>query len=171
MHKQSSGILVYRRAVEPEVFLVHPGGPFWQRKEDGAWSIPKGEFSEGEDPFQAARREFEEETGLAITGNFEALDPVKQPSGKVIYVWIVTGELDPNALKSNLFSMQWPPRSGIIQKFPEVDRAAWFSITVARRKIVKGQIPFIDELDRKLENIQLGTAGADGQPSRPNARS
>ena len=151
MRKKSAGLLVYRQGAEQlEVFLVHPGGPFWTKKDEGSWSIPKGEFSEGENPLEAARREFEEETGVAMTGDYEPLDPVKQPGGKIVYIWLVRGDLDPASIKSGLFSVEWPPRSGVTQQFPEVDRAAWFATDAARRKILKGQVPFIDQLERRL---------------------
>ncbi len=170
MHKKSAGLLVYRQgAGHLEVLLVHPGGPFWTKKDEGAWSIPKGEFSEGENPLEAARREFEEETGVAMTGDYEPLDPVKQPSGKTIYVWLVRGDLDPASIKSNLFSMEWPPRSGITQQFPEVDRAAWFATDAARRKILKGQVPFIDQLERRLGTGQRSEA-VEARSSGPKPR-
>jgi len=135
-----------------EVFLVHPGGPFWAGKDEGAWSIPKGEYDPGEDPLEAAKREFQEETGFGVKGEFLPLAPRKQPSGKIISAWAVEGDCDPSALRSNLFSMEWPPRSGKQQEFPEVDRAGWFSIPAARGKILKGQIPFLDELSEILKN-------------------
>jgi predicted NUDIX family NTP pyrophosphohydrolase len=138
--KQSAGIVVYRMRPEaPEFFLVHPGGPFWARKDAGAWSIPKGETSEGEEKFRAARREFEEETGLALEGTFIELVPVEQPGGKVIHSWAIEQELDASLVKSNLFVMEWPPRSGRQQEFPEVDRAGWFAWPLALRKVLKGQ--------------------------------
>jgi predicted NUDIX family NTP pyrophosphohydrolase len=151
MRKPSAGLLLYRG--QPglmEVMLVHPGGPLWASKDDGAWSIPKGEFDDGEDPLSAAKREFEEETGTAPIGNFIALDPVRQPSGKLVYAWAVRGDFDPAALKSNVFSMEWPPRPGRRQEFAEVDRAAWFSEAVAMRKLLKGQRPFLAQLRAKL---------------------
>lgn len=149
--KQSAGILVYRReAGRVEVFLVHPGGPFWAKKDEGAWSIPKGEFGD-EDPFEAARREFREETGHEITGDFRPLSSVKQPSGKHVHVWVVEGNLDPVQIKSNLFSLEWPPKSGKFQEFPEVDRAAWFPLSEAKRKILKGQIPFLEQFAQQLD--------------------
>ena len=164
MRKKSAGLLVYRQgAGHLEVFLVHPGGPFWAKKDEGSWSIPKGEISEGENPLEAARREFEEETGVTMAGDYEAVDPVKQPSGKMVYVWLVRGEVDPASIKSGQFSMEWPPRSGITQEFPEVDRGAWFAIDAARRKILKGQVPFLDQLERKLgsgQRIDAAEAGS-----------
>ena len=145
--KTSAGILLYRRRnAALEVFLVHPGGPFWAKKDLGAWSLPKGEFADGEDPLAAAKREFTEETGFPIDGDFRALRPLRQPSGKTIYAWAVEGDCDPEALRSNTFEMEWPPKSGRRQEFPEVDRAAWFSIDEAREQIIAGQAPFLDEL-------------------------
>ncbi len=131
-----------------EVLLVHPGGPFWAKKDLGAWSVPKGEFTAGEDALEAARREFEEETGFPLSGRFIQLAPVKQSGGKVVQVWAVEGDCDASAVRSNTFSMEWPPRSGKEQEFPEIDRAEWFTIDVAKQKILKGQIPFIEELVR-----------------------
>src|SRR5262245_11944541 len=119
--KLSAGILVYRRGTDAiEVFLVHPGGPFWAKKDVGAWSIPKGEIAAGEDPLEAAKREFREETGLSIDGSFVALEPVKQRGGKTVHAWAVQGDVDPAQLRSNTFSMEWPPRSGQQREFPEV---------------------------------------------------
>jgi predicted NUDIX family NTP pyrophosphohydrolase len=148
----SAGLLLYRwRAGAPEVLLVHPGGPFWAGKDERAWSIPKGLFEAGEDPLAAAMREFEEETGLTITGSgFVALEPRKQPSGKVIHAFAIEHELDPSSIRSNSFSIEWPPRSGRQQTFPEVDRAAWFPLETARRKLHQGQVAIIDELARLL---------------------
>lgn len=133
-----------------EVFLVHPGGPYWEKKDAGAWSIPKGEFETGEDPLAAARREFEEETGSAVAGDFVELTPLKQPSGKIIYAWVVEGNIDTATIRSNTFPMEWPPRSGKEQEFPEVDRGGWFDMSQAREKILKGQAGFLDELREKL---------------------
>ena len=148
MKKTSAGLLLYRRRDELEVFLVHPGGPFWAKKDLGAWSIPKGELDEGEDPLAAAIREFEEETGFTIDGELRALRPLRQPSGKTILAWAVEGDCDPAALRSNTFSMEWPPKSDKQREFPEVDRAAWFGIDEARRRIIAGQAPFLEELSR-----------------------
>ena len=129
------------------MLLVHPGGPLWARKDDGAWSIPKGEHAEGEDGLSAATREFAEETGAtAPPGPFIALDPLRQPGGKLVEAWAVESELDPAALISNTFEMEWPPKSGRRRQFPEVDRAGWFTIDVARQKILRGQAPFLDQL-------------------------
>lgn len=144
--KTSAGILLYRRRDGVEVLLVHPGGPFWARKDLGAWSLPKGEIDEGEDPLAAAVREFTEETGLPLGGDFRPLRPLRQPGGKTVHAWAVEGDCDPAELRSGLFSMEWPPRSGKRQEFPEVDRAAWFTIAEARRRILAGQAPFLDEL-------------------------
>jgi predicted NUDIX family NTP pyrophosphohydrolase len=144
--KASAGLLLYRRCGVLEVFLVHPGGPFWAKKDAGAWSLPKGEFVEGDDPLAAAKREFTEETGFPIDGEFRRLDPLKQRSGKVIHAWAIEADCDASQVRSNLFSLEWPPKSGQIQKFPEVDRAEWFSIPEARKRIIAGQVGFIDQL-------------------------
>lgn len=149
--KLSAGILLYRkRDGEIEVFLVHPGGPFWAKKDDGAWSIPKGEYAEGEDPLAVARREFHEETGAEVSGNCSALTPLKQPSGKVIAAWAAEGEVDPASLRSNTFSMEWPPKSGKLQEFPEVDRALWCDLATARKKLLPGQRSFLGQLQQLL---------------------
>ncbi len=146
--KLSAGILLYRiRSGMPEVFLVHPGGPFWAKKDDGAWSIPKGEFEEGDDPLETAKREFLEETGSSVSGEFAALMPRKQKSGKLIYAWAVEGDIDAASIRSNTFSMEWPPRSGKQQEFPEVDCGEWLTIPVAREKLQQGQLGFLDELE------------------------
>jgi predicted NUDIX family NTP pyrophosphohydrolase len=145
--KQAAGILLYRRGAEGvEVLLAHPGGPLWARKDYGAWTIPKGQFTDGELPLDAARREFEEEMGTAPAGDFKPLGTLKQPSGKVIHVWAAESDFDAATVKSNLFSMEWPPKSGRMGEFPEVDRAGWFPIAQARLKILKGQAPFLDRL-------------------------
>jgi predicted NUDIX family NTP pyrophosphohydrolase len=148
MPKRSAGLLLYRwtSAGEIEVFLVHPGGPFWARKDDGAWSVPKGEYSEDEDPLAAARREFTEETGIEIDGDFLALGEAKQAGGKSVLAWAIERDVDAASIRSNLFSLEWPPKSGKVREFPEVDRAAWFSLPEARRKILKGQLPFLGRL-------------------------
>ncbi|MBI4266599.1 MAG: NUDIX domain-containing protein [Acidobacteria bacterium] len=151
MSRKSAGLLLYRDVSGTiEVLLVHPGGPFWARKDEGAWSIPKGELSDDEDPFHAAVREFREEMGDAVTGDFVALQPRRQAGGKVVYAWAVKSDFDPTRLTSNTFSIEWPPRSGRQQVFPEIDRAAWFRLDVARVKILKGQAGFLDELERRL---------------------
>jgi predicted NUDIX family NTP pyrophosphohydrolase len=146
--KHSAGILLYRLAKKHlEVFLVHPGGPFWKNKDLGAWSIPKGEFSD-EDPWEAAKREFIEETGFEISGNIIALTPVRQKAGKVVHAFAVEGEIDAAAINSNHFEIEWPPRSGRMQRFPEVDKAEWFSIDQAKLKILEAQIPLLEELSQ-----------------------
>lgn len=147
MPKQSAGLLLFRESGgQLEVLLVHPGGPFWTKKDDGAWSIPKGEFNSDEEPLAAARREFEEELGAAVDGEFVPLGNVKQAGGKVVHAWALRGDFDPSRLKNSPFSMEWPPRSGRQQEFPEVDRAEWFSVETARTKILKGQAEFLDRL-------------------------
>lgn len=133
-----------------EVLLVHPGGPYWFGKDDGAWSLPKGLIGPGEDELLAAIREFEEETGFPAEGEFLTLPPLRQPSGKVIIAWALEGDCDPAYMKSNLFSMEWPPHSGKMAEFPEADRAGWFDLATARLKIIRGQKGFIDELERLL---------------------
>ncbi len=157
MGKQSAGLLVYRfREGQPEVFLVHPGGPFWAKKDAGAWSIPKGEFMDEENSLSAAKREFAEETGFGMDGAFEPLKPVRQAGGKTVHAWAVQGDVDAAAIRSNLFEMEWPPRSGQRASFPEVDRAAWFGIDQAREKILKGQLPLLDELEQLLSKQVKG---------------
>lgn len=127
---------------------MHPGGPFWAKKDIGVWTIPKGEYDDGEEPLAAARREFEEETGSAAEGQFLALGEVKQSGGKVVTAWALERDLDPGAIRSNTFSMEWPPRSGKMREFPEIDRAAWFSLTEAREKLIAAQTAFLDRLER-----------------------
>jgi predicted NUDIX family NTP pyrophosphohydrolase len=145
--KVSAGILLYRRrGTTLEVFLVHPGGPFWAKKDRGAWSIPKGELAEGEDPLEAAKRELAEETGLPVGGPFRPLQPVRQAGGKTVLAWAVEGDCDAGTVRSNVFELEWPPRSGKRRTFPEVDRAAWFALAEARERIVAGQAPLLDEL-------------------------
>jgi predicted NUDIX family NTP pyrophosphohydrolase len=145
--KQSAGLLVYReRPSGLEVLLVHPGGPFWARRDEGAWSIPKGEFLDDEDPFLAAVREFEEETGWSTDQLGIELEPVKQKGGTKIFAWAVRGDYDPATLRSNNFTMEWPPKSGRQQEFPEVDRAEWFPVDIARTKLNEGQLPLLLEL-------------------------
>lgn len=152
MPKRSAGLVMYRRrGTTVEVLLVHPGGPFWAKKDLGAWSIPKGEWADGEEPFDAARREFEEETGVVAEGDFLELGRVKQAAGKEVSAWAFEGNFDPPELRSNLFSMEWPPRSGKIAEFPEADRAAWFSIQEARERILKSQELFLDLLLEALK--------------------
>jgi predicted NUDIX family NTP pyrophosphohydrolase len=151
MPKKSAGLLMYRRRRGVlEVFLVHPGGPFWQKKDAGSWSIPKGEYMPGEDPLDVAKRELQEETSFKASGEFIPLTPRRQPSGKIISAWAFEGDCDASAIRSNTFLMEWPPRSGRQQEFPEVDRAGWFSISAARERIMKGQSGFLDELTQIL---------------------
>ena len=148
MPKISAGILLYRlNNSDPEVLLVHPGGPFWVKKNMGSWSIPKGEIEPEEDLLEAAIRETKEETGIKSKGKFIALSPLKQKSGKIIHAWALQGNFDPLDLKSNSFEMIWPPKSGKNNVFPEIDKAAWFPLKEAKLRIVPGQIPFITELE------------------------
>ena len=154
MPKKSAGLLLYRQNAHSgtEVLLVHPGGPFWRNKNEGAWTIPKGEFSEEEDPLGAAKREFREETGCdPPDGKYIPLTPIKQKNGKIVHAWAVEGDFDSASLNSNEFETEWPPKSGRMQKFPEVDRAEWFGPDVARQKMLSGQGALIDELVSKLE--------------------
>lgn len=153
--KQSAGLLLYRQ--HPEgigVLLVHPGGPFWKTKDDGAWSIPKGEFEDSEVPLDAAKREFREETGLMVEGEFRPLGFAKQTSGKIVHAWAVEADCDAATVRSNRFAMEWPPKSGRMQEFPEIDRAQWFSVDAARTKIHAGQAPFIARLLELLDMLQ-----------------
>ena len=155
MTKTSAGVLLYRRRGGLlEVFLVHPGGPFWAKKEDGAWSIPKGEFAKGEDPLEVAKREFAEETGFPLKGALEALEPIKQAGGKIVYAWASEGEIDASAIHSNTFSMEWPPHAGESQEFPEVDRASWFDLETGRRKILKSQLPLLKQLQERFREAR-----------------
>ncbi|MFO1152398.1 MAG: NUDIX domain-containing protein [Rhodospirillales bacterium] len=147
MPVHSAGILLFRyRDDGLQVLLVHPGGPFWARKDQGAWSIPKGEFIEGEHPLSAARREFTEETNVDVDGAFIDLGALRQPSGKVVHAWAVEQDLDADAIESNRFEMEWPRGSGVLRSYPEVDKAGWFPIGMAREKILKGQAGFLDRL-------------------------
>jgi predicted NUDIX family NTP pyrophosphohydrolase len=149
MLKQSAGLLLYReKRGSLEVFLVHPGGPFWARKDDGAWSIPKGEFAGDEDALDAARREFQEETGYVVAGEYLPLMSVRQAGGKNVYAWAVRGDVDAATAKSNTFSIEWPRGSGKTREFPEIDRADWFALDVARRKILKSQLPLLEQLEK-----------------------
>jgi len=151
MPKKSAGILVFRKNHEEyEVLLVHPGGPFWAKKDLNSWSVPKGEFEDDEEPLSAAKREFEEETGFAIDGKFIELFPVKQASGKIIYIWAVQGDIDISGVTSNLFKLEWPPKSGAFKEFPEIDRAEWFVFETAKQKILSGQIPILENLQKIL---------------------
>jgi predicted NUDIX family NTP pyrophosphohydrolase len=158
--KRSAGLLMYKYNEDYlEVLLGHMGGPFWVNKDKGAWSIIKGEYGEDEDPFLAAKREFVEETGLEPSGDFKELKEIKQPSGKHIKIWAFKGDFNPENLKCNTFELEWPPKSGIFQNFPEIDRVAWLPTNIAKEKILKGQIGFIDDLcallnyDSSIENI------------------
>jgi predicted NUDIX family NTP pyrophosphohydrolase len=150
--KQSAGILVYRLIKKkPEIFLVHPGGPFWKNKDTAAWSIPKGEFEQGEPALDAAKREFEEETGIKPKGKFVELQPVKQKSGKTVYAWALEADIDPTIIKSNLFEMEWPPKSGKKASFPEIDSAAWFDIATGKEKINAYQVNLLEQLELLLK--------------------
>lgn len=149
--KQSAGLLLFRRINNfPEVFLAHPGGPFWKNKDAGAWSIPKGEFTENELPLDAAKREFFEETGIYASGEFIELSPVTLKSGKKVYAWAIEKNIDEQKIVSNTFEIEWPPRSGIYKIFPEVDRANWFSFEEAIVKINVMQAGLIRDLQQKL---------------------
>lgn len=151
MARKSAGLLLYRlRNGAIEVFLVHPGGPFWAKKDLGAWSIPKGEAEPGEDLLERARQEFQEETGFAAAGDFQPLTPVRQAGGKIVHAWALEGDCDAEAITSNSFTLEWPPRSGHLREFAEVDRAGWFDLEAARQKLVKGQIELLDQLQRLL---------------------
>lgn len=156
MPKQSAGILLYRfRNETPEVLLVHPGGPFWAKKDKGVWSIPKGEIEENENPFAAAKRETAEETGIDLeimnTSSFIELSPVKIKSSKIIFTWAVEGDFDTNEIKSNSFEMEWPPKSGQRKQFPEADKAGWFSIDEAKIKVNEAQVAILEELADKIK--------------------
>ena len=158
MPKPSAGLMLYRyQSGELQVFLVHPGGPYWARKNLGAWSIPKGEYEVGEEPLQAAKREFHEETGLVAEGTFQFLGEVKQTGGKIVTAWAIAGDADADALRSNNFQMEWPPRSGKTKEFPEVDQARWFSILEARKHILPGQLPLLNALILHIEGVQMET--------------
>lgn len=152
MQRVSAGLVLFRRRRGAiEVLLVHPGGPYWAKRDDGAWSIPKGEPDGDEDLLEVARREIREETGCEPDGPFRPLTPVRQRGGKIVHAWAVQGDCDPSELRSNTFTMEWPPRSGRRQEFPEVDRAAWFTLDEARAKINEGQRPLLDEVRALLE--------------------
>jgi predicted NUDIX family NTP pyrophosphohydrolase len=152
--RQSAGLLVYRvRDRALEVFLVHPGGPFWKNKDAGAWSIPKGEFGPDEEPLAAARREFAEETGLSVDGPFYPLPPRRLRSGKIVHAFATRADIDADVVRSNVFTMEWPPRSGRRQEFPEVDRGEWFAVDEARVRINAGQKPFLDDLASHVASV------------------
>ena len=151
MAKQSAGIVLYRRVNNLfQIFLVHPGGPFFSNKDDGVWSIPKGEFVDGEEALAAAKREFEEETGQRIEGEFIELGSVTQKSGKKVFAWALEGDIDAETIFSNTFEMEWPPRSGKKQTFPEIDKAAWFDVDTAKVKINEAQVELIDRLIQSI---------------------
>jgi predicted NUDIX family NTP pyrophosphohydrolase len=151
MAVKSAGVLLYRRRHgELGVLLVHPGGPFWARKDAGSWSIPKGEYVEGEDPEAAARREFEEELGVTLEGPLQPLGEAVQPSRKRVIAFAAEGDLDAAAIRSNTFEIEWPPRSGRRKSFPEIDRAGWFALEEAREKLLAGQRVFLDRLAERL---------------------
>jgi len=152
MSQKSAGIVLYRiQNKSLEVFLVHPGGPYWSKKDEGAWSIPKGEINEDEEPLAAAKREFQEETGIKISGEFIQLNPVKQKGGKIVYAWAIEGDIDPQKIKSISFEIEWPPRSGKMKSFPEIDKAAWFQLSDAQKKIIEAQSALIKELESKIQ--------------------
>jgi predicted NUDIX family NTP pyrophosphohydrolase len=157
--KESAGILLFRRGESGlEVLLAHPGGPFWRHKDEGAWSIPKGEMAEGEVGLAAARREFEEETGHRVKESAISLGSARQPAGKVVHVWAVEDDWDPSQLVSNKFRLEWPPHSGRFTEFPEVDRAEWFAVDRALKKILQGQVTFLERLDEAVKpRYQRGT--------------
>jgi predicted NUDIX family NTP pyrophosphohydrolase len=149
--KESAGILVFRRGASGlEVLLAHPGGPFWARKDSGAWSIPKGEIEDGENLTDAARREFTEETGLDPSGDLMRLQPVRQAGGKVVHAWALEKDLDVTHFESNTFTMEWPPHSGKELRFPEIDQLEWMSLKQARTKILEAQADFLDELEKRI---------------------
>ena len=151
MARTSAGLLLFRKGRGGlEVFLVHPGGPFWRGRDAGAWSIPKGEIDAGEDGLAAARRELAEETGVSVEGDFMELTPVRQKAGKIVRAWAIEADCDAATIRSNVFSMEWPPRSGRTEEFPEVDKAAWFALPEARERINAAQAALIDELEKRL---------------------
>jgi predicted NUDIX family NTP pyrophosphohydrolase len=159
MPKRSAGVLLFRRiGPQPEVLLAHPGGPFWKNKDDGAWSIPKGEYDNIEDALNAAKREFAEETGLSASEPLIPLGEIRQPGGKVVSAWALEGNFDPafdtTSMRSNTFSLPWPPGSGRLQEFPEIDRFEWFPLEAARRKILRGQAGFLERLAKHLHRPQ-----------------
>jgi predicted NUDIX family NTP pyrophosphohydrolase len=154
MPRVSAGLLLHRRRNgRLEVFLAHPGGPFWARKDAGVWVIPKGEVNDGEDLLDAALREFREETGFDIPGPFQPLRPIRQQGGKVVHVWTAEADVDPGAVSSNTFTLEWPPHSGRMRSFPEIDRAEWMTIDDARTKILASQRPLIDALVELLATV------------------
>lgn len=173
MSKKSAGILLYRLTNNVlEVLLAHPGGPFWTKKDLGAWSIPKGEFTDEEIPFEAAKREFQEETGVVVSGDSIELTPIKQNSGKIVYGFAMEGDLNPESLISNTFEIEWPPKSGKKQTFPEIDKFEWYTVTIAKQKINEFQSALIDELGKKLnlseEQLNAKTPSQTTQQSQLN---
>lgn len=174
MAKTSAGLLMFRRGTGGlQIFLVHPGGPFWATKDEGAWSIPKGELAAGEEPLAAARREFEEETGCRGAGPFIPLTSITQRGGKVVHAWAVEGDCDPAQLRTNVFSLEWPPKSGKSQQFPEVDRAEWFTVPAALQKINPAQRAFVTELETICAQAPNGPArtrrSSADHPSSPDS--
>lgn len=170
MPRDSAGILLFRRsALAWEVMLVHPGGPLWSRKDVGAWSVPKGEMEEGEEPLAAAVREFAEETGVAVRGDFLPLRPVRYKNGKVVHAWAVQMDLDPAQVRSNEFELEWPPHSGRHISVPEIDRAQWYGLGEARDKIIPAQAPLLDELEGLLAARDGDASGSTGSSSPPGA--
>ena len=154
MTVHSGGILLFRRlAGRLQVMLVHPGGPYWENKDEGVWSIPKGQFEESEGPLEAARREFAEETGFDAEGEFIELGELVQPSKKIVHAWALEDDLDTTRIRSNTFTLEWPPNSGCFKDYPEIDRGQWFDIADARTKITKGQLGFINRLSERLDSI------------------
>ncbi|MBZ9844369.1 NUDIX domain-containing protein [Mesorhizobium sp. CA5] len=151
MPQKSAGLLIHRRTAGVfEFLLVHPGGPFWARKDEGAWTIPKGLIRDNEDELEAAKREAEEELGVTVDGDFRPLGSYKQPGGKIVIAWSVEADIDADAVRSNMFTMEWPPKSGTMKAFPEVDKAGWFSLPEAGVKMLKGQRPMLDDfLERR----------------------
>ncbi|MFL6088774.1 MAG: NUDIX domain-containing protein [Aeromicrobium sp.] len=170
--KLSAGLLVHRISDTGvlEVLIAHPGGPFWARKDEGAWSIPKGEYAEGDDPKTVAFREFEEEIGCAVpTGDVRELGSIRQPSGKVVTAFALEGEVELADFRSNTFEMEWPRGSGRMESFPEVDRAGWFPVAAARTKLLKGHVPFVETLIERLR--YAGVAFDEGSPSATGGQS
>ena len=161
MAKKSAGLLMFRRSPDGrvQILLVHPGGPFWVNKDLGAWTVPKGEHDDSEDALEAAKREFAEETGFPVSGPFLPLGSLKQPSGKTVSVWAFESDCDPAALVSNEFEMEWPPKSGRKASFVEIDRAEWFSPSEARKKLTKGQVGFLDALEKAVLRNSLPSEG------------
>jgi predicted NUDIX family NTP pyrophosphohydrolase len=155
MAKKSAGVLLFRRHGDHlEVLLVHPGGPFWAKRDEGAWTVPKGEFGDDEEPLAAALREFKEETGVELSGLSIALDPVRQSGGKVVYAFAIEGNIDASKIQSNTFMLEWPPKSGKLREFPEVDEARWFSLEEAEIKINKAQVALLRQLKQPTRSTR-----------------